>query len=117
MTLPIQPMTPTAPSSAAAETYTDLQGLASLKGNARSPQAIAAVAQQVDALFLQMMLKSMRDASADVGEAASNEMSMYQDMFDKQIALSLAKHQGLGLGAQVTRQLSAQAAASTPGAS
>jgi len=88
-----------------------VNGLEALKKDPTSPQAIKAVAQQIDALFLQMMLKSMRDASADVGEPASNEMGMYQDMFDKQIALSMSQNQGLGLGAQLTRQLSAAAAA------
>ena len=58
-----------------------------------------AVAQQVDALFLQMMLKSMRDAGAGSASPSSNEMGMYQDMFDKQIALTLSQHQDLGLGA------------------
>ncbi len=67
-------------------TYTDVNGLAALKSDPNSPQAISAVAQQVEALFLQMMLKSMRDASAAV-ETDSNEMGMYQDMFDKQVAL------------------------------
>jgi len=38
--------------------------LAALKRDPNSPQAISAVAQQVEALFLQMMLKSMRDATA-----------------------------------------------------
>jgi len=98
------------PSTAAgANNYSDLNGLAALKKDPNSPQALHAVAQQIDALFLQMMLKSMRDASAEVGESASNEMSMYQDMFDKQIALSLSQHQDMGLGAQLTRQLGAAA--------
>jgi flagellar protein FlgJ len=92
-----------------ADTYTDLNGLAALKKDSNSPQTLRAVAQQVDALFLQMMLKSMRDASADQGDPASNEMGMYQDMFDKQIALSLSQRQGLGLGALLTRQMSAAA--------
>ena len=48
----------------AATTYTDINGLAALKRDSNSPQAISAVAQQVEALFLQMMLKSMRDATA-----------------------------------------------------
>jgi len=95
----------------AANTYTDLGGLAALKKDSSSPQAIRAVAQQVDALFLQMMLKSMRDASADEGEADSNEMGMYQDMFDKQIALTLSQHGDLGLGSLLTRQLSGASAA------
>src|SRR6202023_3355503 len=101
-----------------ANTYTDPNGLAALKKDPSSPQAIKAVAQQVDALFMQMMLKSMRDASAAVGESDSNEMGMYQDMFDKQIALTMSQHQGLGLGSLLTRQLAAQAGADTkaPGA-
>jgi flagellar protein FlgJ len=100
--LPAAPM----PIATSANTYTDVNGLAALKKDPHSPQAIHAVAQQVDALFLQMMLKSMRDAGADQGGSESNEMGMYQDMFDKQIALTLSQHQGLGLGSLVTRQLS-----------
>ena len=61
--------------------------------------------QQVEALFLQMMLKSMRDATAAGRRADSNETSMYQDMFDKQVALSLSKHQDLGIARLFERQL------------
>ena len=99
-----------APDTSAASTYTDINGLAALKKDPNSPEAISAVAQQVEALFLQMMLKSMRDAAA-AEDTASNEMGMYQDMFDKQIALTMSKHQDLGLGSMMTRQLAAAAAA------
>src|ERR1700722_20028577 len=85
-------MSTAAGSTSAANTYTDLNGLAALKNAPSSPAAIRAVSQQVEALFLQMMLKSMRDASAGAGGLDSNETSMYQDMFDKQVALSLSKH-------------------------
>ena len=97
--------------STAANTYSNLNGLAALKQDSRSPQAMHAVAQQVDALFLQMMLKSMRDASAAQGDPSSNEMSMYQDMFDKQIALTLSQRQDLGLGSLLMRQSAPPAAA------
>jgi flagellar protein FlgJ len=90
--------------TSAANTYTDINGLAALKRDPNSPQTISAVAGQVEALFLQMMLKSMRDANAAVGES-DNEMGMYQDMFDKQIALTISQHQDLGLAALLTRQL------------
>jgi flagellar protein FlgJ len=110
---PLQPVAPMPVAPSTANTYTDLNGLASLKKDSKSPQAIHAIAQQVDALFLQMMLKSMRDASADQGAADSNEMGMYQDMFDKQVALTLSQHQGLGIGTALTRQLSNAAAAAT----
>lgn len=103
--------------TASANTYTDNNGLAALKANSGSPQALHAVAQQVDALFLQMMLKSMRDASAEVGEPDSNELGMYQDMFDKQIALTMSQHQSLGIGAAMTARLpgAAPATAAVPG--
>lgn len=109
------PASAAAASTSAANTYSNLNGLAALKQDSRSPQALRAVAQQVDALFLQMMLKSMRDASADQGDPNSNEMSMYQDMFDKQIALTLSQRQDLGLGSLLMRQSAPGAA--VPGAS
>ena len=118
MTAPIQPLaapTLSTPSSSAS-TYTDLNGLASLKNAPTSPEAIRAVSQQVEALFLQMMLKSMRDASAENGETDSNETSMYEDMFDKQVALTLSKHTDLGIARLFERQLGAKTAETAPGA-
>src|SRR5271167_2906864 len=105
---------PIAPDSAgldtsAAATYTNLNGLAALKKDPDSPQAISAVAEQVEALFLQMMLKSMRDATAAL-ETGSNEMGMYQDMFDKQVALSISQHADLGIGRLLKRQLERKSA-------
>jgi peptidoglycan hydrolase FlgJ len=93
----------------AATTYTDVNGLAALKRDPNSPQAINAVAQQVEALFLQMMLKSMRDATASE-ETDSNEMGMYQDMFDKQVALSISQHADLGIARLLKRQLGGKSA-------
>jgi flagellar protein FlgJ len=111
MTNSIKPVTPPPAAMANANTYSDPNGLATLKKDPNSPAALHAVAQQVDALFLQMMLKSMRDANTAAGEGDSNEMGMYQDMFDKQIALTMSQHQDLGLGSLLTRQIAARAAA------
>jgi flagellar protein FlgJ len=111
MTNSINPVTPPPAAMANANTYSDPNGLAALKKDPNSPAALHAVAQQVDALFLQMMLKSMRDANAAAGEGDSNEMGMYQDMFDKQIALTMSQHQDLGLGSLLIRQIAARAAA------
>lgn len=96
-----------------ATTYTDINGLAALKKDPSSPQSINAVAQQVEALFLQMMLKSMRDANIG-GELESNETSMYQDMFDKQVALTMSQHQDLGIGAFLKRQISGSTSPTAP---
>ena len=108
--LPSPPPGPPA-ASAQANTYTDLNGLAALKNAPASPATIKAVSEQVEALFLQMMLKSMRDASEAAGEPASNETGMYQDMFDKQVALSLSKRQDLGIARLFERQLGGSRAA------
>jgi flagellar protein FlgJ len=94
-----------------ANTYTDLNALASLKNAPASPATIKAVSEQVEALFLQMMLKSMRDAGQATGEETSNETGMYQDMFDKQVALTLSKRQDLGIARLFERQLGGK----TPG--
>jgi peptidoglycan hydrolase FlgJ len=99
------------PAAPDAGTYTDLNGLAALKNAPTTPATIKAVSEQVEALFLQMMLKSMRDASdAEGGETTSNETSMYQDMFDKQVALTLSKRQDLGIARLFERQLGGKTA-------
>src|ERR1700761_644008 len=100
------PPTAAAPdASAQANTYTDLNALAALKNAPASAATIKAVSEQVEALFLQMMLKSMRDAGEATGEETSNETGMYQDMFDKQVALTLSKRQDLGIARLFERQL------------
>jgi flagellar protein FlgJ len=111
--LPSQALAPSPVDASAASTYTDLNGLAALKKDPTSPQAISAVAEQVEALFLQMMLKSMRDASMG-GEQSSNEMGVYQDMFDKQVALTISQHQDLGIGALLKRQTQGKTAPAAP---
>jgi flagellar protein FlgJ len=95
-----------------ATNYTDVNALAALKRDPNSPQALNAVAEQVEALFLQMMLKSMRDATA-AEQTDSNEMGMYQDMFDKQVALSISQHGDLGIGRLLKRQLEGRSAPGT----
>jgi peptidoglycan hydrolase FlgJ len=121
MTIPVQSTgalipsaSAAAASTSAATTYTDLNGLAALKNSPGTPAAIRAVSQQVEALFLQMMLKSMRDAGTAGGETDSNEMGMYQDMFDKQVALTLSKHQDLGIARLFERQLDPKASPTAP---
>jgi flagellar protein FlgJ len=90
--------------TSAATTYTNVNGLESLKRDPDSPQAINAVAQQVEAMFLQMMLKSMRDATA-AEDPDGGEMGMYHDMFDKQVALSISQHADIGIGRILKKQL------------
>lgn len=108
MTLPL-------PINSAGSAYTDINGLESLRKDSKSPQSLGKVAQQVEAMFLQMMLKSMRDANLGEGIFDSEEGKMYQDMFDKQVALDMSQHSQVGIGDLLMRQLTQKsAAASTP---
>jgi flagellar protein FlgJ len=111
------PLPAAASTTGAANTYSDLNGLSALKKDPQSPQTLHAVSQQVDAMFMQMMLKSMREASTDQSDPESNAMGMYQDMFDKQVSLNLSQHGGLGLGAALFRQAGSASGhpATTPG--
>ncbi len=87
--------------------YTDMSGLAKLRAQAsqQSPEANKEVARQFEALFVQTMLKAMRDASHFSESTDSEQTRFYQDMYDKQIALDLARNGGVGLAAIIERQL------------
>ncbi len=86
--------------------YTDFNGLQKLRAKVSAPensteskQASKEVAKQFETLFLQMMLKSMRDATTTGESQESDQTRFYQEMFDKQIALDLANNEnGGGLG-------------------
>jgi flagellar protein FlgJ len=90
------------------DVYTDFQGLSELRSRARnnSEETLREVAGQFEALFIQMMLKSMRDAGFGEGLLDSEHTKTYQAMFDKQISIDLSKRQGLGLAEMMVRQLS-----------
>lgn len=99
--------------------YTDFGGLARLRAQVSSSSAEAGsgsnvdklgagreVAKQFEALFIQLMLKTMRDASQLNASTDSDQTRLYQDMFDKQIALDMAtRGRGIGLAAMLERDL------------
>lgn len=79
--------------------------------DARSPEAIKAVAQQFEALFMQQMLQNMRSANSSlVGEhmMSSSQSDFYYEWFDQKMALHSAQSQGFGLAAVIEQQLSRQ---------
>ncbi len=95
------------PTPADTGVYTDLQGLSRLKAATRgnSPEAERTVAKQFEALFIQMMLKSMREASMGDELFGSDQVNSYRDMFDQQLSLSLANGRGIGLASTMLQQL------------
>ena len=89
-------------------TITDFTQYASLRKAAgeNDPAALREVANQFEALFLQTMLKSMREASLGDPLFGNNEQhDMYRDMMDQQLAVELASGKGVGLADMLVRQL------------
>lgn len=86
----------------------DVNGLNALKRQAHnnSPEALKATAQQFEALLLQVVLKSMRDATPHDGMFDSEQTRMYESMLDQQLAQVLStKGGGTGLAAMIEKQL------------
>lgn len=90
--------------------FTDLNRLNQLKVGGDSEQNIRKVAQEFESLFMNEMLKAMRQANAAFGEGNfmnSNESKTYQDMHDQQLAVTLSKEgRGIGLADVLVRQMS-----------
>ena len=80
--------------------------LADLKRQAgeRSPEAIKAVAKQFESLFLQMMLKQMRQSMAS-GEGEGEQVGFYRGLADQQLASNLSKTGGIGLARSIEQQM------------
>lgn len=87
----------------------DSQSLNKLRLQAKqSPdQALKAVAKQFETVFLNMMLKSMREATPQDGMFDSEQTKMFTGMLDQQMAQNMASR-GVGLADVMVRQLSQQ---------
>lgn len=94
----------------AQQSYTDLNQLNSIRrlGSQDKSLALKEIAQQFEAMFMQMMLKSMRSANdvfAKDNPLNSFEANFHRDMLDNQLSLSLASSQQLSLADALYRQL------------
>ncbi len=100
----------------------DARSLDAMRRAARdNPQAaIKQAARQFEALFMQMVLKSMRDATPKSGMLDSEAQETYAGMLDQQLATKIAGS-GTGLAdviaKQLGRQMKGQAGAAAAGSS
>ena len=85
----------------------DVQGVNQLRLDARqsSPEALKQAAQQFEAVFMNMLMKSMRDATPQDGLFESEQTRMYTSMLDQQLSQRMASR-GIGLAEVMVRQLS-----------
>ena len=86
----------------------DTKGLGELRQGAKngSPAALKEAATQFEAMFINMMMKSMREATPQDGLTDNNQTRMFTGMLDQQLSQNLAKR-GMGLADVLTRQLTA----------
>lgn len=85
----------------------DANNLTSLRTAAKqnSPEALKATAKQFEAMFVNMMLKSMRDATPQDGIGDSEQGKMFTSMLDEQLSQKIA-NRGIGLADMLVRQMS-----------
>jgi flagellar protein FlgJ len=92
---PAGPTTPVQPTSGISTDNSRLTSSANLKK----------AGQQFEAVFINMMLKSMRQASLGDGLLDGKNSQTFRDMQDKQVAESMAAHQPIGIGKAMTEFL------------
>jgi flagellar protein FlgJ len=85
----------------------DARGLDQLRQSAKqdAPDALRATAEQFESLFMNMVLKSMRDATPHDGPFDSEQEKTFTSMLDQQLSQNMAKR-GVGLADVLVRQLS-----------
>ncbi|MEQ1662705.1 MAG: flagellar assembly peptidoglycan hydrolase FlgJ [Thiobacillus sp.] len=90
----------------------DVQGVNQLKLDAKaaSPESLKAAAKQFEAVFMNMLMKSMREATPQDGLFGSEQTRMYTSMLDQQLSQTLSSR-GIGLAEIMVRQLSASSGA------
>ena len=88
----------------------DLNGIDKLRQAAQSGDkgALREAAQQFEAIFVQMMLKSMRQAQDAMEDKSSpfnsQNVKFYRDMHDKQLAVDIATNGSLGMADLIVQQ-------------
>ena len=93
--------------------YLDFEGLGQLKGQARqdAKSATRETAQQFEAMFIQMMMKSMRESVMKNDLSENAPLETYQGMFDKEVSMQLAKRNSIGLADMLVKNLEQMEAA------
>ncbi|WP_426318972.1 flagellar assembly peptidoglycan hydrolase FlgJ [Pseudoduganella sp. R-43] len=101
------PRTASAATDLSANLAIDTKGMSELRQSARagSPEALKTAATQFEAMFVNMMMKSMRDATPQDGLMDNQQTKMFTTMLDQQTSQDIAK-KGLGLADVLVRQLS-----------
>lgn len=101
------------PFSGKQESYTDLSSLKKINQMADTDKgaALKALSKQFESIFINLMLKTMRDSNAVFAQDGlfnSSEMQFHRESFDNQLALTLSNQGGIGLADAFYRQMHKQ---------
>ena len=95
--------------SLSAKSYLDFAGLGNLKARAKRDDASAAqeVGQQFEAMFIQMIFKSMREANAPLKSdlMGSSSQDTFEQMYHEELAQVMAQKGTFGMGKWLTDQV------------
>lgn len=88
----------------------DSKNLDALRAQAKQApdQALQKAAKQFEEVFMNMMLKSMREATPQDGMFDSEQTKMFTSMLDQQLSQSIGGKHGIGLADMMVKQLSRQ---------
>jgi flagellar protein FlgJ len=92
------------------DTYLDVNSLDSVKamGRAKDPQALKEIAKKFEGMFVQQMLKTMREANDVFSQGNyfdSSTTRFHRDMLDQQMVLNLTSGRGIGLADHFYQQM------------
>ena len=91
------------------KTSLDFAGMGALRGQAqrREEKATRETATQFEAMFIQMMLKSMRDANNEIKSdlVHSDAAETFEGMYDKEMSVKLSQRNALGLADSIVRNV------------
>ena len=96
------------------QSYMDFAGLGNLRGQAaqKNGSATRETATQFEAMFIQMMMKSMRQATEKSDLLGSEAGSTFEEMYDRELSVKLAKRNVMGVADMLVKNIeSANAAA------
>ncbi|OUS16788.1 flagellar rod assembly protein/muramidase FlgJ [Gammaproteobacteria bacterium 50_400_T64] len=101
----------------AQQVYHSFSGFEQMRAQARDgdSEALSGAAKQFESVFVQMMLKAMRDTVPEGGLFESEQSDFYEGMFDQQISLNIANGKGIGLAEVIERQMNGMQAGTAAG--
>ncbi|MGF1726629.1 rod-binding protein [Photobacterium nomapromontoriensis] len=91
--------------------YNDMSSLQAIKANPDSKIALEKAAEQFEAVFLQSVLKNMRQASEALqvddedNPFNSRQQQFYRSMYDSQLAMEMSRQKSLGIADMLVKQL------------